>query len=106
MTTDDTNRMIERVNALLHDSAPGAEDTLMDGYACALALEAERARLSRCFAKLLADDGGAERVPELRSLRQRISSADEQLARLRGVLTAARRRLIAASAAAAETPVS
>jgi tRNA C32,U32 (ribose-2'-O)-methylase TrmJ len=100
---DDTGRLITRVNALDAPS-PDAEDTLMDGYAHALALEAERTRLEQRFealAQALAEDRDAQRLPELRSLRQRISRTDEELARLREVLTEVRRRLVAASAAAA-----
>jgi hypothetical protein len=94
---DDTGLLIERVDAL-SGSSPDAEDMLMDGYAHALELEAERVRLERRFSEL-AHTLGQERLPELRSLKQRISKTDEQLARLRAVLTAARRRLVAETAA-------
>lgn len=100
---DDTGRLINRVNAL-HASSSDAEDTLMDGYAHALALEAERTRLEHRFAVLaqaVAEDREGQRLQELRSLRERISSVDEELVRLRDVLTAVRRRLVAAGAAAA-----
>jgi hypothetical protein len=100
---DDTGRLINRVNAL-HAPSPDAEDTLMDGYAHALALEAERTRLEQRFAALaqaVAENRDTQRLPELRRLRQRISSTDDELVRLREVLTAVRRRLVAASAAAA-----
>jgi hypothetical protein len=100
---DDTRHVIERVSAL-HGSSPDAEDRLMDGYAQALALEAERTRLERRFAalaKALAEDHDARRVPELRSLKRRIASTDGELAHLRRVLSDVRRRLVAASAAAA-----
>jgi hypothetical protein len=106
---DDTAHLIKRVNAL-HGSSPDAEDTLMDGYARALALEADRLRLEQRFAELaqaLAGDHDSKRLPELRSLKQRISSTDEELALLRSVLTLVRQRLAAASAsAAAESAVS
>jgi hypothetical protein len=94
---DDTGLLIKRVNAL-NGSSPDAEDMLMDGYAHALELEAERVRLERRFAELahtLGVERGSERLPELRSLKQRISVTDERLARLRAVLTAARQRLVA-----------
>jgi hypothetical protein len=100
---DDTGRLINRVTALDAPS-PIAEDTLMDGYAHALALEAERTRLEQRFSTLaqaVAEDRDAQRLPELRRLRQQISRTDEELARLREVLAAVRRRLAAASAAAA-----
>jgi hypothetical protein len=98
---DDTGLLIKRVDALI-GSSPDAEDMLMDGYAHALELEAERVRLERRFSELahtLGQERGSERLPELRSLKQRISKTEEQLARLRTVLTAARRRLVAATAA-------
>jgi hypothetical protein len=100
---DDTGRLINRVNAL-HASSPDAEDTLMDGYARALALEAERNRLEHRFAVLaqaVAEDREGQRLSELRSLRRRISSVDEELVGLRDVLTAVRRRLVAGDPAAA-----
>jgi hypothetical protein len=100
---DDTGLLIDRVNAI-HPSSPDAEDTLMDGYAHALALEAERNRLEHRFAVLAqaaAEDREGQRLQELRSLRQRISSVDDELVRLRDVLTAVRRRLVAGAAAAA-----
>lgn len=105
---DDTASLIKRVKAL-HASSPDAEDTLMDGYARALALEAERLRLERSFGELaqaLAGDHDSKRLPELRSLKQRISSTDEELALLRSVLTLVRRRLAAGVAAAAESAAS
>jgi hypothetical protein len=100
---DDTGLLINRVTAL-RPSSPEAEDTLMDGYAHALTLEAERTRLEHRFAVLaqaVAENRERHRLAELRSLRQRISRVDEELVHLRGVLTAVRRRLVAASAAAA-----
>jgi chromosome segregation ATPase len=104
MTLDDTGRVIERVNAL-EASSPEAESTLMDGYALALALEGERTRLERRFAELaqaLAQDHDTSRLPELRSLKQRLSSTEAELSRLREVLQAVRQRLVAAGVAVAE----
>jgi predicted nucleic acid-binding Zn-ribbon protein len=100
---DDTGRLINRVNAL-NAPSPDAEETLMDGYAHALALEAERTRLEQRFAALaqaVAEDHDMQRLPELRTLKQRISRTEDELARLREVLTAVRQRIAAASAAAA-----
>jgi DNA-binding SARP family transcriptional activator len=99
---DDTAHVIERVNAL-DESSPDAEDTLMEGYARALALETQRTRLERRFAELgqsLAEDRDPGRLPELRALKQQISSTEADLERLRGVLDVVRRRLVRAGAVA------
>jgi hypothetical protein len=99
----DTGLVIERVNAL-EASSPDAERMLMDGYAFALELEGERTRLERRFAALaeaLARDHDPARLPELRSLKDRISTTEAELKRLRAVLGAARRRLMAAGIAIA-----
>jgi DNA-binding SARP family transcriptional activator len=98
---DDTGRIIQRMNAL-HESSPDAESILMDGYARALELEGERTRLERRFASLaqaLADDHDPGRLPELRSLKERISRTEAELKSLREVLQAVRRRLVAAGVA-------
>jgi hypothetical protein len=100
---DDTGRVIQRVNAL-HEASPDAEGTLMDGYALALALEADRTRLERRFdqlAQALAEDHDPARLPELRALKRRIASTEAELARLREVLGAVRARLLAAGVAIA-----
>jgi hypothetical protein len=103
--TEDTRLLIERVSALLEDSAADVEGTLTDGYARALALEAERVRLERRFSELsgaIADDRGQDRLPELRSVRQHLSRTEEELARLRSVLAVVRKRIRVARIAAAE----
>ena len=101
---DEARSIIERVTALLDAPGASAEDTLMDGYAHALALDGERARLERRLAELtkaLSEGRDSERLPELRSMRERISATDAELARLRTALDIVRRRVTAASAAAA-----
>jgi hypothetical protein len=106
MTLDDTGLVIQRVNAL-EASSPDAETTLMDGYALALALEAERTRLERRFdalAQALAQDHDTSRLPELRSLKHRLASTEAELSRLRAVLRSVRGRLVAAGVVLAETP--
>jgi ABC-type phosphate transport system auxiliary subunit len=103
--TEDTALLIDRVSELLGDSRRDVERTLTDGYAGALALEAERVRLERRFAELtsaLADDQDSERLDELTSLRHRISRTDEELSQLREVLARVRKRLTAAGIAVAE----
>ncbi len=66
------------------------EDTLTAGYACALALEAERMRLERRIKEVaakLGSDSDELRGDELAGLAARLSDADADLLRLRGVLT-------------------
>lgn len=102
--SEDTARLIGRVRELLGNSGGDVERTLTDGYAGALALEAERVRLERRFAELtksLADNPGSERLHELRSLRHRISRTDDELSQLRAVLALVRERLAAAGIAVA-----
>jgi tRNA C32,U32 (ribose-2'-O)-methylase TrmJ len=105
---DKTQSIIERVTALLDAPAPDAEKTLMDGYARALELEGERSRLERRLAELtnsLSEGRESERLPELRSLRERIATADAEVSHLRTALSTVRRRVSAASAAAPEANV-
>jgi hypothetical protein len=63
------------------------EEVLADGYACLIALEADRARLARRSAELFA---GGSAVPsaarELRGLNARLLSCDLDIARLRSLL--------------------
>jgi predicted nucleic acid-binding Zn-ribbon protein len=71
------------------------ERTLTDGYAHALALEAERCRLDRRIREAAADLGGDEDVvtaDEISALAHRLASADGDLARLRELLSELRRR--------------
>ena len=79
------------------------ETTLTDGYARALAHEAERLRLERQIRELAARDGGdaGEKTRELTSLSARLAKADADLSRLRLVLSALRGRAKAARAASA-----
>jgi ABC-type phosphate transport system auxiliary subunit len=102
--SEDTALLIGRVSDLLGDSGGAVERTLTDGYAGALALEAERVRLERRFAALtaaLADDQDSERLDELTALQHRISRTDEELSELRAVLAHVRKRLTAAGIAVA-----
>ncbi len=92
--------LFEKIDALV--AAPGAgepalariENTLTEGYARALALEAERWRLERRIGEVAAKlvEGDREkRTQELANLAERISSADGDLSRLRGRLSVLRR---------------
>jgi hypothetical protein len=71
------------------------ESTLTDGYAEALALEAERSRIERRLGEVARDAGDAEDVREFARLSECLESADGDLARLRSLLRnlQARRRL-------------
>jgi hypothetical protein len=65
------------------------ESTLTDGYAEALALEAERTRIERRLGEVARDAGevSAHRVAaELAELSERLDRADGELSRLRALL--------------------
>jgi hypothetical protein len=91
----------EEIRTLL-DAPPTGEDapsldaiehTLTAGYARALALEAERWRLERKIAEVAAHIGeGSSEQGELATLGRRLSAADGDLTRLRGLLTSLRTR--------------
>jgi hypothetical protein len=71
------------------------ENALTAGYARALALDAERWRLERRIANVaarLADDASDEDAAELAQLGRRLSRADDDLSRLRGLLVSLRNR--------------
>ena len=61
------------------------ESTLTEGYAQALALEAERWRLERRLGEV-AREGGANPVDEVSSLGMRLNRTDGELERLRALL--------------------
>ena len=96
--------LLDRITALLAAPAPreGArgqhllhvEQTLTDGYAEALALEAERSRLNRRIREAAAqlEDGDAARASEICGLARRLANTDGDLVRLRTVLGALRAR--------------
>ena len=76
------------------------ENTLTDGYARALQLEAERLRLERRIAHLAHSLDGPEQARELRHLAARLRTADDDLASLRNVLAVLQQRVDADRAAA------
>jgi hypothetical protein len=79
--------MHEQIQELLGAEEPTLarmEDTLTEGYARALALEAERWRLERRIGEVARD--GHTDLEELRSLGTRLTDADGELATLRTLL--------------------
>jgi hypothetical protein len=84
----DGKTMQEQIEELLSAESPTlarVEDTLTEGYAQALALEAERWRLERRLGEV-ARGGGSDAGDELRSLGTRLTRADGELTQLRGLL--------------------
>ena len=71
------------------------ESTLTDGYAEALALEAERSRIERRLGDVARDAGGEDDLREFARLAESLEDADEELERLRSLLRdlQARRRI-------------
>jgi hypothetical protein len=69
---------------------PEVEHTLTDGYASALTLEGERWRIERKIADLALRLNDPDEAQELHALAVRLSSADAELTRLRGLLVALR----------------
>ena len=70
------------------------ENTLTDGYARALALEAERKRIQRRIGEVGIElgYGRSEHVDELAALARRLDSADGDIESLRDLLGTLRRR--------------
>lgn|SRR5690348_10635033 len=62
------------------------ESTLTDGYAEALALEAERSRIERRLGEVARGADDAEDVREFARLSERLETADGELAGLRSLL--------------------
>jgi len=91
------------IRALLRAPSSGAqaptvaalEETLTTGYARAMALEAEQARLQRQIAEAVVELAEREVElpdPGLRRLAQELKAADEELTKLRRLLGSLRRR--------------
>ena len=94
--------MLQQIEELLSAEAPPLariEETLTEGYARALALEAERWRLERRLGEM-AREGGADVREELQSLGKRLTKADVELAELRTLLGSLHERARIARAAA------
>src|SRR6266498_1262284 len=88
----DRAAVLDDIRELAAAPAPALEHverTLTDGYACALAVEAELLRLRKRLedrAAALGNGSGAV-VREVTGLAQRVAEADEELTELRGALT-------------------
>jgi hypothetical protein len=103
--------LLERLQALVDAPPRGAgapalaflEDSLTDGYARALALEAERARVAKSIGALVSVDGtdAEAKTRELSSLSRRLAGAETELASLRGTLKELRDRAMALRSAPA-----
>ena len=79
------------------------DETLTDGYAHALQLEAERARVERRIAEVVASlPEGTDRQhePELVALAERLTAANESITALRALLVSLRQRRTELRAAA------
>jgi hypothetical protein len=100
--------LLERISGLLKNRSadPGKplvtemEDTLTDGYARALQLEAERLRLERRIGELARSVDGPEEADELKALAGRLRDVDVELEGLRNRLGVLQKHLAAVRAAA------
>jgi hypothetical protein len=100
--------LLERISGLLGNrpADPGKplvtemEDTLTDGYARALQLEAERLRLERRIGELARSVDGPEEADELKALAGRLRDVDVELGGLRNRLGALQKHLEHVRAAA------
>jgi hypothetical protein len=101
---DDVSTLIARIDSLLQspsesdtaDVRAHMELTLTDGYAAALALEAEHWRLQRrigAIAGELADGREKGRTEELASVGRRLAAAEAELEALRETLGSLRDRI-------------
>ena len=99
--------MVEPIEDLLNTPASDAEtptlarleEALTNGYAEALALEAERLRLERRISAVARQVGGGDVsafAEELTSLGRRLTRADSELEKLRALLDVLQRRARAA----------
>ena len=90
--------MQQQIEELLSADAPTLarmEDTLTEGYARALALEAERWRLERRIGEV-AREGRTDIGEELKSIGTRLTHADDELTKLRSLLETLHERARAA----------
>lgn len=87
--------LLDEIHALIDAPAVDRSDlerTLTDGYAQALALETERARLEKRIAVVMQRGNSAQKAHELTQLSKRLEDNAGELAELRQVLAQLRRR--------------
>jgi hypothetical protein len=96
MLIDDIRDLLTAPNPSVSQSFLDQVDmTLTDGYAHALQLEAERWRIERRIAEVVAGlPAGTDKAhePELVALSERLAAANESIASLRALLTSLRER--------------
>jgi hypothetical protein len=92
-------RVIEELLTAEEPALAHLEDTLTEGYAQALALEAERWRLERRIGEV-AREGRPDVAEELRTLANRLTRAEGELKHLRELLGSLHERARVARAAA------
>ncbi len=110
--------MLDQIEELLNAPTSGAsapslermEDTLTEGYAQALALEAERWRLERRLGEVVRTVGGPDRdvstvAEELTLIAKRLTRADGELASLRARLGSLQERTRSMRRAARMVPL-
>jgi hypothetical protein len=98
---DQLSVLLERIRELVRGDGGSLEaarlaemeHTLTDGYASALALDGERARLRRRIGELAGGVVGQAGAQELRDLSERLAGTERELRELRRVLRVLRDRL-------------
>jgi hypothetical protein len=91
--TDRINGLLARMERGDYPSRARLEDTLTDGYACALSLDAECERIERHLtehAAELTEKSGEEHTRQLSTLAQLLGHRRRELDSLRGMLAALR----------------
>jgi hypothetical protein len=90
---DEIRMLLQQPASAPDQSLERLEDTLTEGYARALALEAERLRIEREIGALGADVNRGERTgDEIETLAVRLSHASRRLEGLRSLLASLRQR--------------
>jgi hypothetical protein len=89
-TTDRIHALLDGIERGDHPDRPHLEETLTDGYACALTLDAECRRLEQWIsvrAERLAHGSGENEARELSALAQLLTRRRGELDSLRNLLT-------------------